>query len=330
MADIKRKIYFTKLQFRKMLSHEEETDIGIINSVFSRYADAYYQAESSGDYSNFVVQNKNTDEIFAVTRLHFEGNVLCGIVGRYATRIKGFLRETDIKTFSTKEIEPSSPESRFEIYSYFAIVPHLLKIAYLSDTSISSNIPRMVLDILRSNNGDGIYEIELTQLVDSDIKDKLKKMEGKIRVKGWIEGQEDAIAGGMQSLRSLETVFGSKITAKIRLTAGVSKRFTNIKNRLEHFVTKVKWHIQRLYRIRNEITHSAFQSDNSLTIYIEHLYTYLSQLISEVVFYVEHKNSDSVEEAYATITDAYRTYMELLNAGHFTSGDAVIGGIIEF
>lgn len=105
---------------------------------------------------------------------------------------------------------------------------------------------------------------------------------------------------------------------------------SNIKNRLEHFVTKVKWHIQRLYRIRNEITHSAFQSDNSLTIYIEHLYTYLSQLISEVVFYVEHKNSDSVEEAYATITDAYRTYMELLNAGHFTSGDAVIGGIIEF
>lgn len=227
MADIKRKIYFTKLQFRKMLSHEEETDIGIINSVFSRYADAYYQAESSGDYSNFVVKNKNTDEIFAVTRLHFEGNVLCGIVGRYATRIKGFLRETDIKTFSTKEIEPSSPESRFEIYSYFAIVPHLLKIAYLSDTSISSNIPRMVLDILRSNNGDGIYEVELTQLVDSDIKDKLKKMEGKIRVKGWIEGQEDAIAGGMQSLRSLETVFGSKITAKIRLTAGVSKRFTD-------------------------------------------------------------------------------------------------------
>lgn len=83
---------------------------------------------------------------------------------------------------------------------------------------------------------------------------------------------------------------------------------TAIIQKFEHYTQKIRWHIQRLYRIRNEITHSAFQEDKSLVIYIEHLYTYLAQLMSEVVYYVEHKNVSTVEEAYAIILESYRTY----------------------
>ncbi len=85
-----------------------------------------------------------------------------------------------------------------------------------------------------------------------------------------------------------------------------------ILSKFEHYTQKVRWHIQRLYRIRNEITHSAFQVDKSLMIYIEHLYTYLAQVMSEVVHYVEHKQVDSVEESFTTILESYNTYIALI------------------
>jgi len=100
-------------------------------------------------------------------------------------------------------------------------------------------------------------------------------------------------------------------------------------SKFEHYTLKVRWHIQRLYRIRNEITHSAFQEDKSLMIYIEHLYTYLAQLISEVVYYVEHKQAESVEEAFATILESYNTYLDLLKEGKMPNQDVLPDGIID-
>lgn len=104
---------------------------------------------------------------------------------------------------------------------------------------------------------------------------------------------------------------------------------TAIIQKFEHYTQKIRWHIQRLYRIRNEITHSAFQEDKSLVIYIEHLYTYLAQLMSEVVYYVEHKNVSTVEEAYAIILESYRTYYELLKEGGLQVADVLPTGVIE-
>jgi len=104
---------------------------------------------------------------------------------------------------------------------------------------------------------------------------------------------------------------------------------TIIISKLEHYTQKVRWHIQRLYRIRNEITHSAFQEDKSLMIYIEHLYTYLAQLISEVVFYVEHKQAESVEEAFAIILESYNTYIDLLKEGKIPIHNVLPDGIID-
>lgn len=104
---------------------------------------------------------------------------------------------------------------------------------------------------------------------------------------------------------------------------------TAIIQKFEHYTQKIRWHIQRLYRIRNEITHSAFQEDKSLVIYIEHLYTYLAQLMSEVVYYVEHKNVSTIEEAYAIILESYRTYYELLKEGGLQVADVLPTGVIE-
>jgi hypothetical protein len=97
-----------------------------------------------------------------------------------------------------------------------------------------------------------------------------------------------------------------------------------MKDKIIHYKTKIEWHIQRLYRIRNEITHSALQKDRSLVIYIEHLYSYLSQLISEIVHYIEHKNVKTIEEAYALLETNYNTFIKLLENDEFRSINDVL------
>ena len=102
-----------------------------------------------------------------------------------------------------------------------------------------------------------------------------------------------------------------------------------IRTKFEHYTKKIRRHIQRLYRIRNEITHSAFREDKSLVIYIEHMYSYLAQPVSEVVYYVEHKNVESVEEAFAVLLENYNTYMELLKENAMSINEVLPIGIIE-
>lgn len=100
-------------------------------------------------------------------------------------------------------------------------------------------------------------------------------------------------------------------------------------NRLDHYTQKIRWHIQRLYRIRNEITHSAFKQNKSLIIYIEHLYSYLAQIMSEIVFYIENKNVSSVEEALAFLKENYLTFYEIHKDGNISINDVLPNGIIE-
>lgn len=102
-----------------------------------------------------------------------------------------------------------------------------------------------------------------------------------------------------------------------------------MQEKLKHYKTKVEWHIQRLYRIRNVITHSAFQEDRSLVIYIEHLYSYLSQLISEIVFYIEHKNAKSIEEVYAVLENNYLTFIEILDSKTMKIADVLPNGVVN-
>lgn len=106
---------------------------------------------------------------------------------------------------------------------------------------------------------------------------------------------------------------------------------TLIKNKFNDYVQKIEWHIQRLYRIRNEITHSAFKDNKSLVIYIEHLYTYLAQVISELVFYIQNKGTSSVEETFAILVETYNVYYNILTKDNGTMQikDILPYGVIE-
>jgi len=80
--------------------------------------------------------------------------------------------------------------------------------------------------------------------------------------------------------------------------------------KIENHHDKVKWQIQRLYRIRNEIAHSALQEQSSLIIYIEHMYDYLSIFILEIVTCIEDKKLESLGEVYTVIKDNYDLFIE--------------------
>ena len=226
MKDQKRKVYFSSLQVRIMLSHELETDQAKIRSdVFDRIVAAYAKAEESGTYNNF--QCKIDDEVLMVSKLHYVGDCLCGIVGRGIPKIHRFLRECNPETFGTKELTPSEG-NLFEEYSFFAIAVSKLQMAFLNNTAISQNIPRLVVSILRNSLGGTIYEFEESTMLDFDIKKKLKQLSGKkITVKGSLANKEETVIGGMRSLKTIEQTLGTKMKATVNVSARVSKVLTD-------------------------------------------------------------------------------------------------------
>lgn len=90
-----------------------------------------------------------------------------------------------------------------------------------------------------------------------------------------------------------------------QLLTDIGKTKEKVKNHYNH----IRWQIQRLYRIRNEIAHAALQEHNLLITYIEHLYDYLSTYISEIIACMIDNGLDSIEETLCLIKDNYDTFI---------------------
>ena len=85
-------------------------------------------------------------------------------------------------------------------------------------------------------------------------------------------------------------------------------------NRIDRHYINVKRQLSRLYRIRNEIAHSALKDGVSLIRYIEHLDDYLSSFVSEVVMCWEKSSESNIEHIFEIIKDNYRAYTDIRNA----------------
>ena len=59
---------------------------------------------------------------------------------------------------------------------------------------------------------------------------------------------------------------------------------------LNRYALRLTWHIQRLYRIRNSIIHSGEKDDN-IKAFVEHLHSYVDEIILEIVDRLTQKNS---------------------------------------
>lgn len=70
----------------------------------------------------------------------------------------------------------------------------------------------------------------------------------------------------------------------------------------------IKWHLDRLYRIRNEIAHSALFQNVSTVRYTEHLYDYLAIYISELARFAANKNNTKFGVLAAAINENYKEF----------------------
>lgn len=89
----------------------------------------------------------------------------------------------------------------------------------------------------------------------------------------------------------------------------------------KNYYNHILWQIQRLYRIRNEIVHSASTENLSLTIYTEHLYDYLSTFISEIISCVSENNLTTLEEVFCKIQDNYSVFKEIADSRNKSQED---------
>lgn len=227
MAKNKRKVFFSKFRVCIMMSNEYETRYSILKpEVFDVIMNDYKRAEVNGDYAHFQMKSRDESQYFMLNKLHYESDCLCGIVGRGTPRMERFLREYNPNTFDEKELTLTKG-NLFQEYSYFAISLQKLRIAYLGNGAVSSNIPLVIVSILRQALGSALYDLEEEKLIDHDIKKKIRGLGDKVSVKGTLIGQEQNVVGGKKSLGDLEKVLGSKFRVTVKLSARVSKTFSD-------------------------------------------------------------------------------------------------------
>lgn len=101
--------------------------------------------------------------------------------------------------------------------------------------------------------------------------------------------------------------------------------------KIKKYYETVSWHIQRLYRIRNEIAHSALKENHYLVTYIEHLYGYLSILLAEIIFVSSEKGFEKLDEIFPYLKDNYDAFESILQGKKVTIEDFQLeDGIINY
>ena len=74
-----------------MLSNEAEEDrTKIKTEIFDPIVAKYDAAKEKGDFSAFQRKIDDGEEVFMVSMLHYEGNVLCGIVSHGTPKIERY------------------------------------------------------------------------------------------------------------------------------------------------------------------------------------------------------------------------------------------------
>lgn len=81
--------------------------------------------------------------------------------------------------------------------------------------------------------------------------------------------------------------------------------------RIDRHYKNVKRQLSRLYRLRNEIAHSALNDEASLIRHIEHLDDYLASFVAEVVMCWERNPQISIENIFEIIKDNYNEYVDI-------------------
>lgn len=97
-----------------------------------------------------------------------------------------------------------------------------------------------------------------------------------------------------------------------------------IKKVASHHQT-IAWHLNRLYRIRNEIAHSALSQSISTILYTEHLYDYLATYISELVRFSYEKKLIEHEKISVAVNGNYNQFLFIANEKTIAPKNTALG-----
>ncbi|MCM3711494.1 hypothetical protein [Sporosarcina luteola] len=90
---------------------------------------------------------------------------------------------------------------------------------------------------------------------------------------------------------------------------------------LKNHLDNIKQHVQRLYRIRNSIVHSA-EVHYNINLFIKHLHEYLESTMSVVLYRLEENPDARLEEIFAQVRDSVEATIETLGNSRNLDKDA--------
>lgn len=149
---------------------------------------------------------------------------------------------------------------------------------------------------------------------------------GEKEVVKLLEGILDA-SGGRQDLacrvqgHSLLSYRFSQICEQVKDAEALAETLTN-----HH--TRVSWHLQRLYRIRNAIVHSG-QVNLPIEPFVRHLQDYVWSSVADLCYLITEFRMRGLDEALELARDNYFATVELLRTrGTILSAGLVIQGVL--
>jgi hypothetical protein len=102
----------------------------------------------------------------------------------------------------------------------------------------------------------------------------------------------------------------------------------NVKNKLKEHHLRVQYHLQRIYRVRNSIVHSANHGDNNLELLIKHLNSYLKSSVNVCAYHVKNNEARNFDEAFVLTKQNYDATIEILDDNTLISNKRVYKGIL--
>ncbi|HHW36535.1 MAG TPA: hypothetical protein GXX18_04605 [Bacillales bacterium] len=115
----------------------------------------------------------------------------------------------------------------------------------------------------------------------------------------------------MESCDDLNTLLGYRFR-QLKAILNDGRKASKV---IETHKENVTRHIQRLYRIRNSIVHSA-QVHYNINLFIKHLSEYVKSTMSVVLHRLESNDYDTLEQVFALVRDSVDTTIEVLKSSN--------------
>lgn len=211
------------------LLHDEyiKDSFTISNEILGKALSNYSKASNIHDFST-LSWKPTADDIttYLVSKLRLENNILFGEIGCCIERLPGLYRERNTGTLATLEIEPSDACNLFEAYTYFALSASSQKLAIFWNGDVTSDIDGVIVNILLKMIQGAPYSITCQQLINQDIKSRLKNLGSNIVIKGYIKNAEKLVSNQKMSFKQIEKSLGKEVNASIKFKVKVSEKLT--------------------------------------------------------------------------------------------------------